>query len=251
MTNPSILCIVPARMGSTRVPQKNIQCIDTDLSLVQQALDCCPNSAFTCLSTDRPDLFVGYDFDLLVKRPANISDAISNVSLAITHSLHQCESEVSHPFDIVITLMPAIAARSKSIVLQMLEFFIANDSLSSVMSVASTHPWVWKVHNDYSTAQNSWYPFVQGNSQDLPHYFIEHASVLINRRSCILEGAKWKLPLALYSLPSWSVGLDIDTPLDLHHARTFYPSVKPLLDSWKGTFFTVTAQSSITTDNLG
>jgi len=246
MIAPSVLCVIPARMGSTRVPLKNIQYIDNDLTLVQQALSCC-DSYTSCISTDEPSYF--YDYNAYtVLRPSSLSDSSAQVSTAVQHALLDAEHHFKCTFDIVVTLMPAIASRSKFILSNMLSHFIDNSDLSSSFTAAVTHPWVWKFSSDTSVAQNSWFPYPQKNSQDLPLYLVEHASIILNRRAVVLSGSKWVFPLSIHTLPSWSVGLDIDTVDDLSQARHLYPHMRHLLDKWQGANLYITDQSTLLPD---
>lgn len=230
----TVLCVIPSRMGSTRIKLKNLEEIEPHVSLVRQAYDIA-DGFYTCISTDQPSLFTK-DFPkaLIINRPREISDSTSNVSHAILHALLQAEQFYGLKFDLVVALMPAIAARSRSILESMLGIMATNPALLSGITCAHTHPWIWKAESGTSSASNTWYPNSQKNSQDLPDYYVEHASILINRRSVVEDGCKWSLPLLIYSLPSWATALDIDVQLDLDHAKALYPIMKLLLETWTG-----------------
>lgn len=255
-TERKILIVVPARMGSTRVKLKNIREIYQGLNLVDLAINCSLNYT-TCISTDKPSMFdylISKNIEIIA-RPADISDANSNVSYAVTHALIAMESKFNCKFDTIVTLMPAIASRSQAILEDMIKTYLSSKFLlSSSMSVAETHPWLWKVTKDnihnqkYTYASNSWHPFPQKNSQDLPNYFVEHASVIINSRDNVLKGLKWNLPLQLYTLPAWSVIFDIDTEYDLSVAKAFYPASIPLLDAWRGKTYNIDELRGIEVD---
>jgi len=243
-----VLCVIPARMGSTRIKHKNIQEIEPHVSLVKQAFDTAGTYS-SCISTDCPSFF-SKDFGstLIVERPKEISDSVSNVSHAVTHALISAEEYYKRRFEIVVTLMPAIAARSKSILERIMNIVLGDDQIMSAMTCVNTHPWVWKVAKESKIAENSWHPNDQKNSQDLPDYLIEHASIIVNRRSVVLAGSKWEIPLLLYSLPSWGIALDIDDERDLYHARALYPAMKPLLDTWSGKTYIISECASILPD---
>lgn len=243
-----VLCIIPARMGSTRIKHKNLREIESSVSLIRQAYDIA-DEFFSCISTDQPALLPDdLKKSFIVKRPLEISDAVSNVSFAISHALVKAEEYYDLEFDFVVTLMPAIAARSRHILKTMLEFLEGDDHIESAMTCAHTHPWIWKVRRGSRTAANTWHPNPQRNSQDLPEYLVEHASIIINRRNIVLSGKKWELPLLIYSLPSWATALDIDIERDLEHAKVLYPAMKPLLDTWRGECYLIDGCSSIIPD---
>lgn len=241
-----ILCVIPARMGSTRLEYKNLRELEKNFSLIDQAL--ATSRGFqTCISTDKPELLNKKD-ELIIKRPSAISDSVSNVSTAVAHATLEAEKILKRKFKFIITLMPAIACRSNNILKDMLRKFIDQDSCMSSFTVAETHPWIWKVFDNNEIAQNSWTPNKQKNSQNLPKYFVEHASIIINKREVIEPHTKWKYPLMLYSLPSWAVALDIDTEEDLKHSRIIYPAIKDLLNDWRGNVYFINKSKNISPD---
>jgi CMP-N-acetylneuraminic acid synthetase len=245
ISDDQILCVIPARMGSTRIKHKNLRELTPGLSLVQQAIDTARGFT-TCLSTDEPHHFSNYKDILVVERPPEISDAVSNVSTAIQHALEMAERKLARRFEVIVTLMPAIAARSASILRHMLSLHHASSGVCSSISCARTHPWIWKVSSE--EAQNTWHPYTQLNSQDLPIYLVEHASMIINSRHVVAQGKKWDLPLLIYTLPSWSVALDIDDEQDLTSAAHMYSSLVPLLNSWRGDYHVINSVNSILPD---
>jgi CMP-N-acetylneuraminic acid synthetase len=247
VVHDSVICVIPARMGSTRIKRKNLRELSSRLTLVGQAIRTA-GTFKVCISTDEPESFASFNDVLIIKRPASISDAESNVSHAITHALEQAEIYYKTRFDIVVTLMPAIAGRSGSILIDMLNKFTCSGHISSAMTSAATHPWLWKIFDDGKTIQNTWFPHDQKNSQDLPTYLVEHASIIINKRAVVINEAKWMYPLMLYSLPSWAVALDIDTEMDLHHARLLYPAMEPLLNEWVGETYIAYSSCAIMPD---
>lgn len=243
-----VLCVIPARMGSTRIKHKNIQELEPNVSLVKQAHDIA-GEYYSCISTDEPSFFSkGFGNTLIIERPKEISDSISNVSHTVTHALMEAEKYYGRRFEIIVTLMPAIAARSRHILDSIMNVVLGDGSIMSAMTCVHTHPWIWKVRKGNEVAENSWHPNAQKNSQDLSLYMIEHASIIVNRRSVVLEGKKWMLPLLIYSLPSWGISLDIDEQRDLDHARILYPVMKPLLEEWEGDKYVIRECSSIAPD---
>ena len=67
----------------------------------------------------------------------------------------------------------------------MIDKFNQNINCLSSLTIAETHPWIWKITENNQIAQNSWTPNNQKNSQNLPRYFVEHASIIINKREII------------------------------------------------------------------
>lgn len=226
-----ILCVIPARTGSTRLKNKNLLEIYKNLNLIEQAIETAGEFE-TIITTDKPELIKVPKYITKIKRPVEISDSKSNVCHAISHATKVYEEIKKKSFDTIVTLMPAIACRSNEILSDMLSKYFLNYNVKSAITITETHPWIWKI--DEKKITNSWEPNKQKNSQDLPKYFIEHASIIINSRNTIEKNKKWEFPLMFYTLPSWGVALDIDNKRDLYFAKKLYPSMRLLLREWEG-----------------
>ena len=246
-TSENILCVIPARMGSTRIKHKNLQEIDNNLSLIQQAIETASGLEI-CISTDKPEM-ISVDPEInLIKRPFEISDNKSQITPSISHALKEMELRNNKQYQIVVVLMPSIAARSSAILKNMLELIKNNSECQSIMTAAKSPQWIWKFKEEENIAEVSWLPNFPKISQDLPPYLAEHASIIINKREVVKNDQKWELPLILYELPSWSVGLDIDNETDLKHARIIYKVSKSLLDNWNGNHYLIKKLESISND---
>jgi CMP-N-acetylneuraminic acid synthetase len=228
----NVLCVIPARMGSVRLPNKNLLEIEPGVSLIEQAL-WCANGRDTVISTDRPDLMPPAFSKYIVKRPSEISKSTSDILEATIHGLEQGEIMYGKKYNTIVTLMPAIAARSPQILDQMLDLY-ENNHCQGAISVAPTHPWIWQLGPNGDSAVNSWYPNTQPRSQDMPAAFTEVLSIYISPKNQLTVGQKWGLPLLVYELPEWSSVFDIDTQQDLDESVSMYPWAKPQLERWTG-----------------
>lgn len=233
-------------MGSTRLKHKNLRELVPGLTLIDQAVATAKNFDI-CISTDEPELINLSDDISIVKRPKNISDSKSQITPSIKHALIEIENSLNKKYDFVIVLMPSIAARSNGILKKMIKILEERKNISSVMTAAICPPWIWKI-SDNKDAQTTWFPNQPKISQDLPTYLAEHASIIINKRSVVMDNKKWTFPLCLYELPSWSVGLDIDDEMDLNHAKLIFPSIQKVLEDWRGDFHIIEKISSIKND---
>ena len=242
-----ILCIIPARMGSTRLKHKNLMEIDKNLTLIDQAIQTAQGLEI-CISTDKPEMINISSKISIIKRPDEISDSKSQITPSISHALEGMENLKNKKYKIVVILMPSIASRSKNILQKMLKIMYQNSDIMSVMTAAASPQWIWKIKEQEKIAEVSWYPNRPKISQDLPPYLAEHASIIINRREVVKSNKKWQLPLTLFELPSWSPAFDIDNFSDLIHAKTLYKSAKDLLDNWEGNFYTINKLESIKND---
>lgn len=225
-----VLCIIPARMGSKRIYQKNLSEIVPGKTLIDQAVECCGNYDYV-ISTDEPNLLLNsYPSKNIIKRPVEISGPFADISDAVSHALNFLDPN-SNTYDVVVTLQPAVVARSYEIVSHMLKIFLDN-SANGAITVVKTHPWIWSVRNH--AAFNNWYPNPYPRSQDSDSFFIEINSVQITSADIARKSGRWDLPLLLYELPEWATTLDIDTLEDLEEAKFVYSWASPVLNNWKG-----------------
>ena len=110
-TEHNPICIIPARMGSKRVYQKNLQEIESNVTLIEQAVECCGCYDFA-ISTDNPDLVPGSLRSHCITRPAELCTDTADISEAIAHSLKMLASNSDGSrYNTVVVLQPAVVAR--------------------------------------------------------------------------------------------------------------------------------------------
>jgi CMP-N-acetylneuraminic acid synthetase len=224
-----ILAVIPARMGSLRIPRKNLAQIRPGLTLVDQAIRCaldCGRIDQVVVSTDEPDAFTGCGA-IVLRRPEAICGPTADIGDAARHALAACGDLVTH----VVTLQPAVLARSPLILATLIDAVLAADA-GGGLTMAHTVPWHWRATG--AVASVPWmgpgrsYP----RSQDSPRCFAEVNAVQVARATDLRRGGRWDLPLVIAELPAWAVALDIDTPADLEQARVIWPTVEPMLATW-------------------
>jgi CMP-N-acetylneuraminic acid synthetase len=233
----SILAVIPARMGSARLPRKNLLEIEPGLSLVQQAIDCATGSGLV------DEVVVSTDETTLPVRNAHIHvrpDELCGPTADIADAVRDAWATANFQHDLVVTLQPAVLARSPLIVRQMVERAIRL-APCSVITMAHTPVWHWQQRRtDRTVADAPWllagsYP----RSQDSPTCWAEVNAVTVAPAAAVRLGCRWSLPLHVASLPSWTVALDIDDPNDLATARGLWPWAKRELETWTPQFHTL------------
>lgn len=231
-----ILAIIPARMGSTRIPRKNLCEISPGLSLVQHAVDCARHCGLVddvVVSTD--DLTIPVQGARLIRRPDELCGPAADIADAVAHAV----SQPGNRCDYTVTLQPAVVARSPLVVRRMIEHALAHGG--SVLPWAVTHPFVWTVDRErqgHITWPAEHYP----RSQDSHRHGIEINSCTV-APACLAymqPPRRWDLRLSLMPLPAWAAALDIDTPADLAQARDLWPWAAPRLETWDAVPFTLT-----------
>ena len=226
----TVLAVIPARMGSARLPRKNMLEIEPGLTLVQQAIDC----ATGCGLVD--EVIVSTDETRLPVRNAHIRirpEPLCAPTADIAAAVKDAWDHASARHDFVVTLQPAVLARSPLIVRKMIETATEDDPISLV-TMAHSLIWQWKRRRmDPTIADVPWMERgVYPRSQDSPECWAEVNAVTVAPAEAVAAGRRWSLPLFIASIPSWTVALDVDTPSDMATARTMWPWAKRELETW-------------------
>jgi len=111
----TVVAIVPARGGSTRVPRKNIRLI-AGKPLIAHTLDVIarvPEIDFCIVSTDDPEIAaIGRSRGAqIVDRPANLSTSEARVEPALLHALDTVRAQHGRTFDVLALLEPTSPLR--------------------------------------------------------------------------------------------------------------------------------------------
>lgn len=218
----TVLCVIPARANSQRIPRKNWQQIDGK-SLVMHAYDAAWASGVCdriVVSSDSPE----WPVPEVIHRPAHLSQGEpDSLSRTVQHALRECEKGGTK-YDLVVTLQPATPLRSPTLIREMVGNVVKMGAKGAI-TMAVTVPWTWQISG--CGAVNGWFPGPYPLSQACNfHAFQEINTVQIGDRESVLQGKRWGLPLLVTELPSWAT-LDIDTQAQLEEARRLW---RPLSD---------------------
>lgn len=225
-----VVAIVPARAGSKRLPGKNRMEIEAGVHLVQQAINCAVDSGMVDLvAVLTDDLRLDFRHAQRVTEPADDAGDAADISAAISHATEIIERSVG-PIDYVVTLQPAVVARSALIVQRVVQAVLHNRAGGAV-TAARTVPWQWSLRG--LGASNAWYPGPYPRSASAGHHLAEINAVQVANRAAVAAGRRWGLPLLLAELPEWAAALDIDEARDMARARDLWPWAKPRLETWE------------------
>lgn len=224
----TVLCVIPARANSQRIPRKNWQEIDGK-SLVMHAYDAARASGVCdriVVSSDSQ----AWPVPEVICRPGHLSQGEpDSLSRTIQHALQECERD-GQQYDLVVTLQPATPLRSTTLIREMVGNVVKMGAKGAI-TMAVTVPWTWQISGN--GAVNGWFPGPYPRSQDcFAHAFQEINTVQIGDRGSVLQGKRWGLPLLVTELPSWAT-IDIDTQPQLDEARRLWRSLNGELDKLK------------------
>lgn len=229
----NVLAVIPARMGSQRVPRKNALDISPGLSLTQQAVDCAMWSgefSRVVVSTDDPGALVVHGA-IVSKRPAELATSTADIADVVRHELASAEAITGQRYDYVATLQPAVLARSPLIVRDLVRSVIKHGA-GGGLTMCPVHPWVWTANGNTMSAP--WIPGPYPRSQDCGRKWQEINAVQVARADAVRAGKRWESPLVVLTLPAWASVLDVDTEEDLAAARDLWPFAGPRLAQWVG-----------------
>ncbi len=223
------VAIIPARAGSKRLPRKNALHIEPGVSLVQQAIDCAYGSG-VCdrifVLTD--DLALRFEHAEHLGEPTADAGDLADIATAVAHAVERIERGIGR-IGWVVTLQPAVLARSALIVQRVVQAVVREDAGGAV-TAARTVPWQWGMSGH--AARNSWHPGPYPRSQHVGPHLAEINAVQVATREAVAAGRRWGLPLLLAELPPWAAALDVDEPADLAAARDLWPWARPRLETW-------------------
>jgi CMP-N-acetylneuraminic acid synthetase len=213
------IAIIPARGGSKRIPEKNIQLFGGLPLLVHSIQYAVANSEII------DDIYVSTD-DATIKaialaygakvidRPASLSGDLEPTITALKHVLET----IGNTVDNVILLQPTNPLRPQNLLKEAFEIY-KNGNHNSLFSVTRNHQKFGKISNNKFIPYN--YAIGQ-RSQDLDPMFFENGLLYITKASLILEDiiiSENAFPLEVNHI---FASVDIDTPEDLDYAEYLF-----------------------------
>ena len=210
------IAIIPARGGSKRFPEKNIQLFGGLPLLVHSIQYALANSDIV------DDVYVSTDDDKIKKiaiengakvidRPPNISGDLEPTVSALKHVLESIESDVEN----VILLQPTNPLRPANLLKDAFEIYNQKKS-DSLFTVSRNHQKLVKI------IENNFQPFnytIGQRSQDLEPLFFENGLLYITKASLIVDDiiiSENALPLEVNHI---FANVDIDTKEDMEYAE--------------------------------
>lgn len=213
------IAIIPARGGSKRIPEKNIQLFG--------GLPLLAHSIQYALANNKiiDDVYVSTD-DATIKsialangakvidRPEALSGDLEPTLTAVKHVLESIESDVEN----VILLQPTNPLRPDNLLKEALDIY-KNGKYDSLFTVTRNHQKFGKI------IENKFQPFnysIGQRSQDLEPLFFENGLLYITKASLILQDIIISENTFPFEVNHIFANIDIDTPADLEYAEYLY-----------------------------
>lgn len=216
------IVIIPARGGSKRIPEKNIQLFGGLPLLVHSIQYALANSEIideVYVSTDNESIkriALSYGAKV-IDRPEVLSGDLEPTVSALKHVLKSLEEDVEN----VILLQPTNPLRPDNLLKEAFEAY-QKGNCDSLFTVTRNHQKLGKI------VENKFQPFnynIGQRSQDLEPLFFENGLLYITKASLILENiiiSENAFPLEVNHI---FANVDIDTPEDLEYAEYLYQKI--------------------------
>lgn len=213
------IAIIPARGGSKRLPEKNIQLLGEFPLLAHSILYAQENKDLieeVYVSTDNSEIKnIALQFGAkVIDRPESISGDLEPTVSALKHVLESIESDVEN----VVLLQATNPFRPKNLLKEAFAMFKDNN-FDSLFTVSRNHQKFGKIEN------NRFKPFnysIGQRSQDLEPLFSENGLLYITRVALIRENIIISENAFPFEVNHIFAQVDIDNPDDLDYARYLY-----------------------------
>lgn len=213
------IAVIPARGGSKRIPEKNIQLFGGLPLLVHSIQYALANSDIVdaiYVSTDDPTIkAIALTYGAkVIDRPVSLSGDLEPTISVLRHVLESIDEEVEN----VILLQPTNPLRPDNLLKEAFETY-QKENCDSLFTVTRNHQKLGKI------VENKFQPFnynIGQRSQDLEPLFFENGLLYIAKASLIFENiiiSENAFPLEVNHI---FANVDIDTPEDLEYAEYLY-----------------------------
>lgn len=219
----SILCIIPARGGSKRIPRKNLMILE-GRPLIAYTIEAGLHSRHIdelLVSTD--DLEIAnvsraYGLSVPFMRPSELSQDESSTFGVIQHAIEYYRGHEKKEFTYVMLLQPTSPLRDATEIDKAVEFLMQRraDAVVSVCEVEHSPLWVNTLPEDLSMAGFLRAEVQNRRSQDLEKYYRLNGAVYICRIERLLQERTFFIKDKIFAyVMSQEKSVDVDTMLDL------------------------------------
>lgn len=230
-----ILGLIPARGGSKRIPNKNIQLLN-GTPLIAYTIEAAKGSKYInriVVSTDSEKIASVaklYGAEIPFLRPENISKADSTELEFFDHALNWFSENENYEPDLIALLYPTSPFRKSVSVDKAIKKMMKHPEADSLRSIrlCAEHPYkMWIIENGYLK------PFVKGEDpnihtfsyQVLPTVYIQNACIYITKPSTIRNKKSPTGKIIIPFIMDETESIDINTSLDFQFAEIFIKNI--------------------------
>lgn len=218
-----ILAVIPARLGSKRLPEKNIKILNGKPLLVY-TIDAIRKSQYVnriVVSTEDKtiaQIAQSNDAEVLL-RPEELARDESPTDDVVMNVLEQLQNKDQYIPDIIILLQPTSPLRTTEDIDTAMKIFLdsSGDSLISVTEYDHTPYWAFRIEKGFLKPE-----FTSGSlkrSQDLPKLYRPNGSIFIAHLRTFLKHRSFYIKQSLSFIMPRERSIDIDDEFDFSIAE--------------------------------
>ena len=223
----SVLCVIPARGGSTGVPRKNLRRL-SGMPLLAHTLEharaakCIQRIVVSTDDGEIADLARARDAGVVI-RPPELSTDTASSETAIAHALDSLKRAQGYAPDVVVFLQCTCPFREADDIDRAADVVLRGDA-DSVLSVVPFHGFLWTRGDDAIGMPLNYDPGCRPRRQDMPPTFRENGSIYVFttelfQRTGVRVGGR----IAMHVMDEMAA-LDIDSELDFQLAEALAPA---------------------------
>lgn len=224
-----ILCIIPARGGSKRLPGKNIKQLD-GMPLIGYAIAATKGSRYidtTIISTDDEDIArvaKEQGAEVPFMRPKELADDTVPTVPVLQHAVHYFE-HAGEMFDLVVLVQPTVPGLESKDIDAAIEQLAATGAHScvSICEIIDRPEWMYRIGDGARIT-----PYVETDatrSQDMEQLYRLNGAVYVALRDVLMQGNKiYDNESCSYILMPRERSTDIDTSFDFAIAELLMKS---------------------------
>ena len=220
-----ILCVIPAKGRSTRVPRKNIRLLNGKPLIYYTINAALRSKVFDNIYVSTEDKKIAeisqkYGVDV-INRPVELSEDLSPVVNVCVHAITYLE-ELGHKYDILCVLLTTTPLRTKDDIINAYNLFINQDGSSFLMGVTDYLFDPFLALKDVDGHLEPVFPeYVNKRRQELPKVYVDNGAIYIVRIKEFLNKRTFYGPnLMKYYMP-FNRSIDIDTETEFKLAELF------------------------------
>ena len=222
MQIPKLLAIIPARLGSKRVTQKNIRMLG-DKPLIQHTLEgavkskCFYKIMVTTESTRIREIALNVDgVEVPWLRPKDLAGDQSHIMDSVFHTIEKYR-KLGEEFDGVALLQPTSPMRSLKTIKDAIHLFTVNNYRKSIVTMSrltETIEWAFQEQGDTVSPVFGWNNLSK-RSQDLREFWAPNGLIYLASPDDLLEFGSFINPkISMLKITDNNEAIDIDTHED-------------------------------------
>lgn len=229
-----ILAIIPARIGSKRLPKKNIKPLKGK-PLVYWSISAALKSKYidnVVVSTDSSEIAEiskEYGASVPFLRPKEL--AVDNIRgyYALKHTVNFYKENLNQTYDYIISLQPTTPLRTANDIDEAIEYMFQKnaDAIVSVCEVEHSMNWINTLPESFDMSSFLSEDVKCKRSQELEKHYRLNGAIYISRTDKLMENESFFLKenIFAYEMPS-NRSIDIDNIIDLKLAEVLMDELK-------------------------